>query len=185
MNQSQIKTKILELLNADLTQDGEKIKNNFATGMASIFTEAIPSGGIELVLDDSKNIMHRERAILEDETLVFLAYKYIHKSSKGRGRVKYKRNSTRWRIQGEIQPSTDFVYPSVEGKKIESSKLAFNKYSTENRKKTKGFLFVRYAIAIIKYTGTERFPKGTWEIHEMRTFKVSGIGDKFNGCNIE
>lgn len=26
MNQSQIKTKILELLNADLTQDGEKIK---------------------------------------------------------------------------------------------------------------------------------------------------------------
>ena len=156
MNQSQIKTKILELLNADLTQDGEKIKNNFATGMASIFTEAIPSGGIELVLDDSKNIMHRERALLEDETLVFLAYKYIHKSRNSRGRGKYKRNSTRWRIQGEIQPSTDFVYPIVEGKKIESSKLAFNKYSTETRKKTKGFLFVRYAIAIIKYTGTER-----------------------------
>ena len=185
MNQSQIKTKILELLNADLTQDGEKIKNNFATEIASIFTETVPSGGIELVLDDSKNVMHRERALSDDETLVFLAYKYIHKSSKGKGRGKYKRNSTRWRIQGEVKPSIDFVYPSVEGKKIESSKLAFNKYSQETRKKTKGFTFVRYAIAIIKYTGNDRFPKGTWEIHEMRTFKVSGIGNKFNGCNIE
>lgn len=185
MNQSQIKTKILELLNADLTQDGEKIKNNFAEVVSSIFTETVPSGGIELVLDDNKNVMHRERALSEDEVLAFLAYKYIHKSSKGRGRGKYKRNSTRWRIQGEIQSSIDFVYPSVDGKKIESSKLSFNNYSTETRKKTKGFKFVRYAVAIIKYTGTDKFPKGTFEIHEMRTFKVSGIGNKFNGCNIE
>lgn len=198
MKQEEVKAKILELLNIEVgpESDGEKIKEGFAEGMSEVIVGAGAGGSggetpgtIELYLDDSKNIQHRERQLSEGEDVVLLAYRYIHKGTRGKGRVKrYKRNSTRWRIHHILEPSTDkLTYPRIKetNSYIYAKQLKWNNYSSAVRHKTRGYKFVRYGIAIVKWTGSAKHEKEAFEIQEMRTFKVAGIKDVFISVNIE
>ena len=190
MDRNEIKKKILEILDADFSKNGNELKSDFAEGFASLFVENESENkgdSIELKLDKYKNIKHRERQLSSNETLVLMNYRYIHKSSKGRGRGRYYRNSSRWRIKKEIKQSSKFVYiMGTDGIKILSSKLPFNNYSLKYKKKSeRGFKFVKYAIAIIEYTGEGNHEKDLFNVKEMKMFKVTGVNERFNGCNIQ
>lgn len=194
MKQEEVKAKILELLNVEVgpKSDGEQIKEGFAQGMSEVIVGSGAGGNagtIELYLDDNKNVRHKERQLGEGEDVVLLAYRYIHKGTRGKGRVKrYKRNSTRWRVHYILEPSTNkLTYPCIKGTDsyIYAKQLKWNNYSSAVRHKTRGYKFVRYGIAIVRWTGPAKHEQEAFEIQEMRTFKVAGIKDTFISVNIE
>lgn len=154
----------------------------------------IAGSGVELMFDKEHNLIHRERPLKTDEHLMLLAYKYNHKSTRGRGKGKYNNHLSRWRKKVVVMPSCiafDHFVKLGDNKQIDLSKLNWDHYShaTARLKKNKNvYKYVIYALAICRYNGSKE--TGQWkkqdsfEIISMSKFKIAGINNKIIGIKI-